>query len=770
MSDNTTTRNRARDNTPITPDNLYVLVCSGNMGNAQPDAYSIAAWIPLDGRCLDALESPYDIHSEPSFTQLSQFDIIAIGMQESTFDPPASTKEGGLIRIKIPVVSKLSNYATSKDHTKQNMFRKQKGEQQRRVEDLATTATSIPSNEWKNGTTALHRLFHARLPSYQHAVSFQRGEMRLEIFYLTSQVVSCEILNVAAQNTGMAGLANKGGIVAELLINNNVRISFCTCHLEAHEGRAKYNTRCSTIATIFQGTRTGLHDVSMSSHYSFFLGDLNFRTELSPNEYKTEDDHKQLVRDMVDFKDWPGLNEADELKRALGMKHCLVGYKTLDCNFPPTFKVQRKVGFEYIEKRRASYCDRILWKAGPELEEKISPIIIEPIDLFSTSDHKPIRAAFSIHPNPVLKMRSRVMRNNGAINKLSYKKANEQDAAAANKESFHIFVSSVNVRLDMDAYYHQNASSEAKGAAAAAANARPPRIYVMLVTHPTNIFVQHIRRFLRRLQEKFFCHDAQRITNGDGSITLSAGGWPRSSSRRLNKASNQVDWEEEEIHARIKTHHHDGSAIDLTGAMMNLTVMDADVRNQDSNPVIGSVSFNLSNLLGRCKPPDGTASTEEWARWSSGSELRPNVSNDSSRRFASRVNPALRGSVMNVFKGSVATHIDDDSPIIAAKLDEPLLKNGLEVGRLQCTVEAWWISQDATNASFASDFVNVELYQGSPAQKKAGVPALDYYLRGDETADFASSSKSYPVRREGTPINRRNAAIKYNPMGERLEI
>jgi hypothetical protein len=51
--------------------------------------------------------------------------------------------------------------------------------------------------------------------------------------------VLAEVIQVSAQNTGRAGLANKGGIVAELLVNGTTRLSFLTAHLEAHEGQYK---------------------------------------------------------------------------------------------------------------------------------------------------------------------------------------------------------------------------------------------------------------------------------------------------------------------------------------------------------------------------------------------------------------------------------------------------------------------------------------------------------------------------------------------------
>jgi hypothetical protein len=75
------------------------------------------------------------------------------------------------------------------------------------------------------------------------------------------------------------------------------------------------------------------------------------------------------------------------------------GKKTLPCLFPPTFKVQRKPGFVYKNQRTPSYTDRILFKSSEGLGNHITPLSYEPCVNFITSDHKPIRGAFSITPN-----------------------------------------------------------------------------------------------------------------------------------------------------------------------------------------------------------------------------------------------------------------------------------------------------------------------------------------------------------------------------------
>jgi hypothetical protein len=42
------------------------------------------------------------------------------------------------------------------------------------------------------------------------------------------------VLSVKTQATGKHGLANKGGIVAEVAVNQSTRLAFMTAHLEAH--------------------------------------------------------------------------------------------------------------------------------------------------------------------------------------------------------------------------------------------------------------------------------------------------------------------------------------------------------------------------------------------------------------------------------------------------------------------------------------------------------------------------------------------------------
>jgi len=178
-----------------------------------------------------------------------------------------------------------------------------------------------------------------------------------------------------------------------------------TCHLEAHEGNAHYMNRNKNLAEIFAGAKTDpnhqMHDATIISHHMFVCGDLNYRIKfgeeaakkkklrftsnlLTGSSYTSRKDkaspspksspppvvdeptdvderksaanpangtHYALATLLVEAEDWKTLNDGDELAMALKKKECLAGFKTLPCNFPPTFKVARGEGYQYNEKR-----------------------------------------------------------------------------------------------------------------------------------------------------------------------------------------------------------------------------------------------------------------------------------------------------------------------------------------------------------------------------------------------------------------------------------
>lgn len=415
---------------------LKLLICSANLGNAQPDTDSINAWLPDDGEATSLLQSTdvrtknsnaphFDKHSKEDSLKLGDlgqdetcFDMIVMGMQEATFEAKkynstptnknttksikhlnmsgdklksvAGRVSGVGVGVAHKGLSTVQTMVASRDHAKTN-----------RNSFNIIDNIGVNVSDWVGGTSVLHELILNRLPSYEIVVGFQRGEMRLIILVRAELVTQnlVEVKSVRAENTGIASVAaNKGGIVANLSVNGT-RLSFCTAHLEAHEGLAHYNNRLSNLEEILNGTAEKGYDFSISSHFAFVCGDLNFRTVLKGVK---KEHHAATVRELVAKKEWEELNGADELQYALKTKGCLNGFETLPCHFPPTFKVERQQGYNYKENRTPSYTDRILWKCANKLDDNIKPFVYEPIDNFSTSDHKPIRGAFEIKLNKKL--------------------------------------------------------------------------------------------------------------------------------------------------------------------------------------------------------------------------------------------------------------------------------------------------------------------------------------------------------------------------------
>ena len=101
-----------------------------------------------------------------------------------------------------------------------------------------------------------------------------------------------------------------------------------------------------------------------------------------------------MALERIQSQDWDGLLDADELRAARTSGDAFVGFREGDIRFPPTFKVVRQVELEYTRKRTPSYCDRILWKSMPGCDGRLQQTTLSSVEAVSTSDHKPVVAAF----------------------------------------------------------------------------------------------------------------------------------------------------------------------------------------------------------------------------------------------------------------------------------------------------------------------------------------------------------------------------------------
>jgi len=397
-------------------------------------------------------------------------------------------------------------------------------------------------------------------------------------------------------------LANKGGIITTLTLRGtrlSFMTAHLEAHEGATHLQNRNKNLAEIFAGAKTDPTYLMQDATVISHHMFVCGDLNYRINFGDGEDSTKDkkknareklkrgiskaalstkkltssslpDNKKLdgsdgngvaggtpaspaakeergkdngshfaqAKELVDAEDWKALNEGDELAKALEKKDCLVGFKTLPCNWPPTFKVARGEGYQYNEKRTPSYTDRILWKSAHGMGDDVVPFLYEPCPDFITSDHKPIRGGYVVKMKNATKCKEKPPKSKKGMRESNISKTHERQV--------NLLISNIkctNLPI-MD--------SELLGG----------------LSDPYILFVSYPKPLLWRK------------------------GWP--STKIITRNLNPV-WEED-IHLTLdhtRCTDADGS-LTLHGSMLYMTVMDEDITSGDD--VIGTVALNLNSL------------------------------------------------------------------------------------------------------------------------------------------------------------------------------
>ncbi|KAL3776478.1 hypothetical protein HJC23_009277 [Cyclotella cryptica] len=619
---------------PPSEHDINILICSGNIGNAEPTFESFSAWIPHDGiitvdDAANAASSTKERDGSLPNETSKKYEFIIVGMQEAAFaegetrqsiddtnrivdgcstrssidggngrggDMEKAKRKSMLVRKVDKVRLALRGLTHTQTHRSPIIRSTKKS-------TISTTQLSSALTTTQYDTNKFSSLIKRQCPSYTLLASSIRGEMRLWILCLKQLEGEVREVYVAGENTGIGSVfANKGGIIATLTLRST-RLSFLTCHLEAHEGLNHYLNRNRNLVEILGGAKPHpdyyMLDATIYSHHMFVCGDLNYRIRFGENSVNNKNNNKEggdtgeehpdngshfdQALKLVEQEKWDELNAGDELAMALKKKECLVGFETLPCNFPPTFKVAREKGYVYNEKRTPSYTDRILWKSTEGMEGTVTPFLYEPCPDFITSDHKPIRGGF------------RVKMNKGYQTIPTSPTINDD-------RQFHLLVSDIKC-TDLPIM-----DNELMGGLA------DP--YVLFVSSPKGLLFDKA--------------------------------WP--STRVIYRNLNPI-WDED-IHLTLN-HEACGeganatSALSLAGNMIYMVVMDYDQTSGDD--IIGSVALNLKDLC---------------------SQLKFTKSHD--------------GKKKNHLRQSV--NFKEAQGIQRTTLSRPILRNGQECGMLECTV------------------------------------------------------------------------------------
>ncbi|XP_065055059.1 phosphatidylinositol 4,5-bisphosphate 5-phosphatase A-like isoform X1 [Rhopilema esculentum] len=192
-------------------------------------------------------------------------------------------------------------------------------------------------------------------------------------------------------------LGSKGGVAVRVDLYGE---SFCfvNAHLTAGDEYADYrNQEYNSIIKRIYFPDCGTPRV-LDHRFVFFFGDLNYRID----ELDID-----VVKDYVKESQVPVLLSYDQLVKSKKAGKCFEGFEEGTISFSPTYKydlgtnnfdTRKWVGYFFRSEklRKPAWCDRVLWKEKPAGDPCVQLYSYTSLDSYTSSDHKPVRAEFSI--------------------------------------------------------------------------------------------------------------------------------------------------------------------------------------------------------------------------------------------------------------------------------------------------------------------------------------------------------------------------------------
>ncbi len=206
-----------------------------------------------------------------------------------------------------------------------------------------------------------------------------------------------------------------------------------------------------------------------------------------------------------------------------------------------------------------------------------------------------------------------------------------------------------------------------------------PDPYLCFMSRPKEVIRMDKMKWKNMWKSVFNCSQSLKPDqNEDVALARSTLGWPRS---KKMWATYDPDWGEDEVHFTLQTHNEAGLPLDLTGALMFITLLDHGAPLE--NHLIGSSVFNLQEIFTATHPlcHKNKISPSDNRHH----HVNPHGNTGRESNSQSVVNRAL---FSNHLRGSLASEI---SVVSSYQIDEPLIRYGKEMGRIQCVIEAWWI-------------------------------------------------------------------------------
>lgn len=177
------------------------------------------------------------------------------------------------------------------------------------------------------------------------------------------------IQKTASKPTGFANIVRNKGAVGISFCYHDTSFCFISSHLPARAERVL--NRNQDYSDVVEGLDLGVKksDLLNQFHHIFWLGDLNYRLDLS----------RDLILYHMQFHNWEALLPNDQLIKEMNGLRSFFKFKEGKISFKPTYRWER--GTDELSKKKLhnvpSYCDRILWRSFASYEKHVKQLNYE---------------------------------------------------------------------------------------------------------------------------------------------------------------------------------------------------------------------------------------------------------------------------------------------------------------------------------------------------------------------------------------------------------
>uniref|UniRef100_A0A8C5SAU5 phosphatidylinositol-3,4,5-trisphosphate 5-phosphatase n=1 Tax=Laticauda laticaudata TaxID=8630 RepID=A0A8C5SAU5_LATLA len=262
---------------------------------------------------------------------------------------------------------------------------------------IGTQEDSLGEKEWQE--ILRHSLQEITSISFKVIATHTLWNIRTVVLAKPEHENRISHLCVDTVKTGIANrLGNKGAVGVSFMFNGT-SFGFVNSHLTS--GSEKKQRRNQNYMSILRFMSVGdknlsPFDITHRFTHFFWLGDLNYRLELSPTEAEN-------IIQKIKQQHYTELLNFDQLLIEKKDQKVFLQLEEEEITFAPTYRFERNTRENYVyTKQKAtgmkynlpSWCDRVLWKSYP-LVHVVCQSYGCTTDIM-TSDHSPVFATFEV--------------------------------------------------------------------------------------------------------------------------------------------------------------------------------------------------------------------------------------------------------------------------------------------------------------------------------------------------------------------------------------